>query len=281
MINQTCCFTGHRKIPLDQLESVTQRLRDAVIASIKYGYLYFGAGGALGFDTLAAQTVLDLKKDYPQIKLILVLPCKTQTRGWKQEDIEEYNRIMKAADKVVYTSQDYYNGCMHKRNRHLVDNSSLCICYLTERTGGTAYTIDLAKSCTNCADVTVEGNTTKKLQPGSQGSFMVKVDASSSSVKTNANVVMYNLTVGGNSTIPAGLRFYVLDGASERTLTTSSLTTGSGVSIYSNTWEADAANKTGEQTVYWAWDYAAANDNAFQGKTINFALKAEAEQATE
>ena len=101
MKNQTCCFTGHRKIPLDQLESVTQRLRDAVIASIKDGYLYFGAGGALGFDTLAAQTVLDLKKDYPQIKLILVLPCKTQTRGWKHEDIEEYNRIMDAADKVL------------------------------------------------------------------------------------------------------------------------------------------------------------------------------------
>ena len=106
MINQTCCFTGHRRIPLDQLESVTQRLRDAVIASIKDGYLYFGAGGALGFDTLAAQTVLNLKKDYPQIKLILVLPCRTQTRGWKQEDIEEYNRIMKGADKVVYTSHD-------------------------------------------------------------------------------------------------------------------------------------------------------------------------------
>ena len=146
MKNQTCCFTGHRKIPLDQLESVTQRLRDAVIASIKDGYLYFGAGGALGFDTLAARTVLDLKKDYPQIKLILVLPCRTQSRGWKQEDIEEYNRILKAADKVVYTSQDYYSGCMHKRNRHLVDNSSLCICYLNSNTGGTAYTVDYAIS---------------------------------------------------------------------------------------------------------------------------------------
>lgn len=145
MINQTCCFTGHRKIPLDQLESVTQRLRDAVIASIKDGYLYFGAGGALGFDTLAAQVVLNLKKDYPNIKLILVLPCKTQTRGWKQEDIEEYNRIMKAADKVVYTSHNYYNGCMQKRNRHLVDYSSLCICYLNETTGGTAYTVEYAK----------------------------------------------------------------------------------------------------------------------------------------
>lgn len=145
MINQTCCFTGHRKIPLDQLESVTQRLRDAVIASIKDGYLYFGAGGALGFDTLAAQTVLDLKKDYPQIKLILVLPCKTQTRGWRQEDIEEYNRIIRAADKVVYTSNNYYNGCMQIRNRHLVEYSSLCICYLNKTTGGTAYTVEYAK----------------------------------------------------------------------------------------------------------------------------------------
>ena len=144
MINRTCCFTGHRKIPLDQLESVTQRLRDAVIASIKDGYRYFGAGGALGFDTLAAQTVLELKKDYPNIKLILVLPCKTQTRGWKQEDIEEYNRVIQAADKVVYTSQDYYNGCMHKRNRHLVNNSSKCICYFTEKPGGTFYTVKYA-----------------------------------------------------------------------------------------------------------------------------------------
>ena len=75
---------------------------------------------------------------------ILVLPCKMQTRGWKHEDIDEYNRIMKAADKVVYTSQDYYNGCMHKRNRHLVDNSSRCICFLTEKTGGTFYTVNYA-----------------------------------------------------------------------------------------------------------------------------------------
>ena len=52
---------------------------------------------------------------------------------------------MEAADKVIYTSQDYYNGFMHKRNRHLVDNSSLCICYLTEQTGGTTYTINYAR----------------------------------------------------------------------------------------------------------------------------------------
>lgn len=54
---------------------------------------YFGAGGALGFDTLAAQTVLELKKKYPDIRLILVLPCLSQTRNWKAANISEYERI--------------------------------------------------------------------------------------------------------------------------------------------------------------------------------------------
>jgi hypothetical protein len=53
---------------------------------------------------------------------------------------------MKAqADKVVDTSAEYTRGCMFKRNRHLVDNSSVCICYLTQRRGGTAYTVDYAQ----------------------------------------------------------------------------------------------------------------------------------------
>lgn len=111
---------------------------------IDKGYCYFGAGGALGFDTLAAQTVLELKSDYPQIKLILVLPCKTQADSWDKEDKEVYEEIKDNADKVVYTSRDYARGCMHKRNRYLVDNSSACICYLTEGKGGTAYTAKYA-----------------------------------------------------------------------------------------------------------------------------------------
>lgn len=117
-----------------------------MIEAIEQGYRYFGCGGALGFDTLAAQTVLEMKNEYPEIRLILVLPCCNQMRCWKEADIAEYERIMKAADKVTYTSEQYYSGCMHKRNRHLVDNSSLCICYLTEPSGGTAYTVNYART---------------------------------------------------------------------------------------------------------------------------------------
>lgn len=145
MKEHTVCFTGHRKIPQEQKDVVALRLKIEITKLIENGYRYFGAGGALGFDTLAAQTVLELKTEHPDVKLILVLPCLSQTRGWSARDIEIYEEIKSKADKVVYTSQEYTRGCMHKRNRHLVDNSSVCICYLTESTGGTAYTVSYAK----------------------------------------------------------------------------------------------------------------------------------------
>jgi len=141
---KTCCFTGHRVI-LENDSKIQKRLESEIKRLINIDVQYFGAGGAVGFDTIAALTVLKLKIEFPQIKLILVLPCKDQTKGWNEKDIKIYNQIRSTADKVVYTSEYYTNNCMFKRNRHLVDNSSVCICYLREKSGGTAYTVNYAK----------------------------------------------------------------------------------------------------------------------------------------
>lgn len=145
MKEKTCCFTGHRIIPKAEISTIKTKLKKAIIELINDGVIYFGTGGALGFDTIAAQTILDLREEYPQIKLILVLPCKNQTAKWKQSDIDMYEYIISQADKCVYTSENYYDGCMQKRNRHLIDNSSYCICYLTHKRGGTFYTYNYAK----------------------------------------------------------------------------------------------------------------------------------------
>lgn len=145
MESKTCCFTGHRLLPENQKDIIAARLEQAVVSLIRSGYLYFGAGGALGFDTVCAQTVLRLRKSYPAIKLILVLPCISQADRWSAADQAVYREIMRQANKVVYTSQEYTRDCMFKRNRHLVDHSSACICYLNKVTGGTAYTVEYAK----------------------------------------------------------------------------------------------------------------------------------------
>ena len=142
---QTCCFTGHRELPPEEQAEIANRLECVISAQYQKGIRYYGAGGALGFDALAARTVIRLRESYPDMKLILVLPCLTQTRGWRPEDVAEYERIKAQADKVVYTAQQYTRGCMHRRNRQLVDNSGECVCYLNRDSGGTAYTVRYAK----------------------------------------------------------------------------------------------------------------------------------------
>ena len=143
---QTCCFTGHRHIPEKNYAEIREKLEQTIIKLYNNGIINYRAGGALGFDTLAAETVLRLRETYSELRLILVLSCKDQTRGWKAKDVDKYEKIRQRADETVYTSEIYATGCMHKRNRHLVDCSSVCVCYQTQPRGGTAYTVNYARA---------------------------------------------------------------------------------------------------------------------------------------
>lgn len=121
------------------------RLDKTVKEFIPQSYLYFGTGGALGFDALAAKAVLKARKTHPDIKLILVMPCATQDDSRSSRDRHVYEEIKTRADKVVYISQEHTKSCMFECNRHLVNNSSVCVCYLMENSGGTAYTVNYTK----------------------------------------------------------------------------------------------------------------------------------------
>ena len=145
MQKKTCCFTGHRSILSADQEETTRQLENTIAELIHAGIDRFVTGGARGFDTLAAQAVLLLRKKYPDIKLILALPCLSQTRGWCKKDIMAYETIKSQADEIIYTSQNYTRGCMHKRNRYMVDRSSICVCYCLRDKGGTAYTVYYAE----------------------------------------------------------------------------------------------------------------------------------------
>lgn len=145
-INKTCSFTGHRSIPNDVSDYLIQRIVDGILYLYAHDVKTFLTGGAIGFDTLAAKAVIQCRNEHKDIRLILVIPCQGQTKAWKQSDIETYDQIKSLSDKVVCLSPRYYNGCMHERNRCLVNNSSFCICYLTHSSGGTAYTVGYAKS---------------------------------------------------------------------------------------------------------------------------------------
>ena len=73
---QTCCLTGHRKIPPGEERKIMVRARNILLRLIRdHNVRYFGVGGAVGFDMLAAEYLLNLKAhEEQQIKIISVLP---------------------------------------------------------------------------------------------------------------------------------------------------------------------------------------------------------------
>lgn len=145
MRNNTCCFTGHRDVSNEMKIYLNSRLDEEIDKLILGGITNFCAGGALGFDTLAAKAVLRKKEKNPDIRLILVLPCKEQSSAWSQENKDTYDEILARADEIVYVSEHYTRFCMQQRNRELVDRSSVLISFLMRRMGGTAYTVNYAE----------------------------------------------------------------------------------------------------------------------------------------
>lgn len=146
--NKTCCFTGHRELPMHKLESIEKRTADEIRALVvDCGVRYFGVGGALGYDTLAAEILFRLRKqEFPNIKIILVYPFNGFTCQWTPCQRVEYQQRLLRYDKVVCVEKNPGREAYLARDRHLVDSSAYCIAYCTKSVGGTAYTVRYAKS---------------------------------------------------------------------------------------------------------------------------------------
>lgn len=145
MKEKTCCFTGHRDIRNENKKELCARIGEAVFYMLQKGITDFWCGGALGFDTLAAAELLKIKKERSEIKLFLAVPCPSQTSGWSRQSQIIYDEISKKADKAVLVSDSYYPGCMQKRNRFMIDESTACIAYYRKNKGGTYSTVKYAR----------------------------------------------------------------------------------------------------------------------------------------
>ena len=142
---QIVCFTGHRTLPARALQVLPTLLRDTLVELIESGYDVFRTGGALGFDTMAALMVLQLKAQYPHVKLHLYLPCRDQSKLWNADEQHLYEQILERADAIHYTTEYYTNGCMLQRNREMIDGSSVCVAFYHGKQGGTAYSYRYAQ----------------------------------------------------------------------------------------------------------------------------------------
>lgn len=155
MKENTCCFTGHRSSALSwkyeeggfKFSFFKRKLKKSIKQAIADDYIHFISGMALGVDMIVANLVLELKTKYPDIPLECAIPCLNQATKQIDSSILRYQNIQQEADKVTIVSDSlYYNGCMPKRNKYMVDHSSRIIAVFNGKQGGTAQTIRMAEN---------------------------------------------------------------------------------------------------------------------------------------
>ena len=145
----SCCFTGHRPQHLPwganeddpRCKALKEELRQRLEGIYESGYRHFIGGMAIGCDMYFAEAVLELKEKHPDVTLEAAIPCGGQPERWSLEQRKRYNRLIDRCDTVTVLQIDYTPDCMMRRNRYMVDRSSLLLACFNGQPGGTMNTI--------------------------------------------------------------------------------------------------------------------------------------------
>ena len=155
--NKVCSFTGYRPQKLNaclsvssgalKISDIKKFLELKILEMLDNDFKVFQCGMAVGSDLIFAEVILKVRKKYPAlVKFIAVIPCLEHDKNWNESDRELCRKLTEKADEVVFVSNSrYYDGCMAKRNRYLVETCDELIAIYDGQRGGTMQTINFAK----------------------------------------------------------------------------------------------------------------------------------------
>ena len=127
-------FCGHRELQFE--EDLRIWLEYTIEKLINSGANLFFLGGYGAFDEMTAEIVWTMKKQYPYIKTILVLPyAKKQFDGSKYDGVL-YPNLEGVSDRYAI---------IH-RNRWMVDSADVVVAYVDHNYGGAYKTLEYAES---------------------------------------------------------------------------------------------------------------------------------------
>lgn len=145
----TCTFTGHRenKLPWhgDETDArcvrLKERIYDAAEAAYRGGMSHFICGMATGCDMYFCEAVLRLRGEHEEITVEAAIPFEGQSKQWPAALRRRYDRLVSECDYQTVVQRDYSPDCMMRRNRYMVDASSLLIAAYNGAPGGTQSTL--------------------------------------------------------------------------------------------------------------------------------------------
>jgi uncharacterized phage-like protein YoqJ len=145
----TCCFTGHRanKLPWGQNEDdprcieLKARIANAAEAVYSSGVCHFICGMATGCDMYFCEAVISLRSVRENVTIEAAIPWEGQAEHWSGAQRDRYFRLLSECDYRTVLQTGYTPDCMMKRNRYMVDSSSVLIAAYGGTAGGTMNTM--------------------------------------------------------------------------------------------------------------------------------------------
>ena len=130
-MEKACCGFGHREV----FENISKTISSAVRTAAEQGCKIFYTGAMGRFDEMFSSEVRFLKKAYPNIKLICVMPYMTNEINTQGDYLYTlYDGILVSTE----LADVHYKAAITKRNQWIIQRSELVIVY-TRRNFGGAY----------------------------------------------------------------------------------------------------------------------------------------------
>lgn len=126
-------FCGHKGIA--DTSTVRAAVGEVLRGLVAEGADYFLIGGYGGFDSLAAHTVHELKRQYPEIHSTLVIPYLNCEYNTELYDDTTYPPLEDVPMKFAIS----------RRNEWMVDQADVVVAYVTHGWGGAAATLQYAE----------------------------------------------------------------------------------------------------------------------------------------
>ena len=144
-----CTFTGHReeKLPWKSNEidprcvKLKEQISDSVESVYRSGIRHFICGMATGGDMYFCEAVMALRASHEDVTLEAAIPYERQSEGWSEALRKRYAKLVADCDYYTLVQKDYSPDCMMRRNRYMVDNSSVLIAAYGGKPGGTMNTL--------------------------------------------------------------------------------------------------------------------------------------------
>lgn len=121
---------------------IKKALQRQLVPLIEEGLEWIILSGQLGVETWAAEVIMELQLEYPQLQYAIITPFLEQEKNWNETNKEKYEEILMNASYTASITKKPYEGPWQfiEKNKFFVRNSDgILLVYDDEKGGSPKY----------------------------------------------------------------------------------------------------------------------------------------------